>query len=520
MLLPQILLDGAERFGPRLAVQDSTTEASYATLLHEALSIAAGLRASGLARGDRVVLVLPNGVDFVRAHFGVLLAGGVSVPLDATIVTANARHIVDATGARLLLGHATAVARLLPALNSSTRVIVAGGDPPAPLPPHVPTIGLAEFQTLAEPRSFLDGVRPDSVAAIMFTTGSTGVPKGVCLTHANVLAALRNICSYVGYTAADREVVVLPLSHNFGLGHLYCNLLNGGAVFTANGLTRVGRVLEAIERFGATGFPGTPLGYGMLLDKYAPVLATRGRNLRFAVINSAPLPPECTAQLQALLPQLDIMVYYGLTEASRATFLSLTRAGPKYFRSVGRALGSSEVAIRLENGSFAAPETSGEVVIRGPTITPGYWKGPAALEPALRDGWLHSGDLGYLDSTGHLFLTGRLKDVINVGGYKVNPGEIEAVLLGEPGIADAGVAGVEGVAGITGEAVVAAVVAAPGVTLDLAAIETRCVESLEKYKVPSRLVVLPSLPRSETGKVLRTELARQLAARLVSRPPC
>ncbi|MBM3852619.1 MAG: long-chain fatty acid--CoA ligase, partial [Verrucomicrobia bacterium] len=141
---------------------------------------------------------------------------------------------------------------------------------------------------------------------------------------------------------------------------------------------------------------------------------------------------------------------------------------------------------------------------------------PAATAAVLRKGWLHTGDLGYLDAAGHLFLTGRLKDVINVGGYKVIPAEVESVLLSDPTVADAGVAGLDGLPGFTGEAVVAAVVAAPGATPNLSDLETRCVENLEKHKVPSRFVVLPSVPRSDTGKVLRTELARQLAGHLLA----
>jgi long-chain acyl-CoA synthetase len=149
---------------------------------------------------------------------------------------------------------------------------------------------------------------PTAVASLMYTTGTTGQAKGVQLTHENVLTALENISNFVGYTPNDREVVVLPLSHNFGLGHVYCNLLKGGAVYTEPGLARAGRVLKALRNFGATGFPGTPLGFGMLMDQFGPALAEYGQQLRFIVINSAPLPPERTTQLQRLLPRTDIMV--------------------------------------------------------------------------------------------------------------------------------------------------------------------------------------------------------------------
>lgn len=333
------------------------------------------------------------------------------------------------------------------------------------------------------------------------------------LTHANVLAALRSIIDFVGYSPDDREVVILPLSHNFGLGHVYCNLLCGGAVYTENGLARPGRVLKALASFRATGFPGTPTGFGLLLDQYATVLADKGRSLRFSVINSAPLPPERAAQLQQTLPQLDIMVYYGLTEASRTAFISLTRSGPAHYRAVGKPMGHVELEIRHGSARVSAEEP-GEVVVRGPAVSAGYWADAAQTAAAFPDGWLHTGDLGRLDENGCLWITGRIKDLINSGGYKVIPFEVEKILLTIEGVTDAGVAGLEGLTSVTGEAVVAGIVAKPGFVCDETALQQRCLASLEKFKVPVRFALVAEVPRTNTGKVKRAELAQMIAARL------
>lgn len=507
-LLPQIVLAAAERHGERLALQDPQRGASYAALAGRALCAAAGLRALGVQRGDRAALVLPNGVGFAEAHFGALLAGAVSMPMDAAVAPEPWRFMAASARPRVLLTTAAAAARLAPFEPSLVVVALDGAAAPAGV------LGPEALFGAAPAQAFLGGVGEHDLAALMFTTGTTGRAKGVRLSHANVMHALHRISDFLGYTADDREVVILPLSHNFGLGHLYCNLLHGGAVYTESGLVRPGRVLDMLQRFGATGFPGTPAGFGLLIDRFAPVLAERGAGLRFSVINSAPLPPERAAQLQALWPATELFAYYGLTEASRSSFISLTREGPARHRSVGRPLGDAQIEIRREDGRPAAPGEAGEVLIRGPHVTAGYWDNEADTRVALRDGWLHTGDLGLIDADGFLTINGRLKDIVNVGGYKVNPGEVERVLAQMPGVADAGVAGVEGLDGVTGEQVVAGLVAAPGATPDLAAIDAACHERLERFKCPARLVLIDAVPRTDSGKLLRPRLAALLAARL------
>ena len=516
-----ILLEGAGRFGSRQALADPVESVTYAELGAQASQLGRALQGLGLEPGERSLVVLPNSVNFVRAHFANVLAGLISVPCDASLTADTLAALAASCGPCCLLTDPAALARLtekspLPACIREVVVFAAS----RPASSGVARVSLASELMAAQPGDLFDRARGEQeIAALMYTTGTTGRPKGVQLTNANILAALRSIVEFATYTPDDREVVILPLSHNFGLGHVYCNLMSGGAVYTENGLARAGRVLKAVESFGATGFPGTPMGFGLLIDQYGPVLAQKARNLRFSVINSAPLPPERTAQLQRLLPQLDIMIYYGLTEASRTSFISLTRAGPDYYRSAGRPMKHVEVQIHGVACAALKAGEQGEVVIRGPAVSRGYWGNPEETGQVFRDGWMHTGDLGHLDPKGYLWITGRIKDVINVGGYKVNPAEVEKVLLAWPGVRDAAAVGLEGVGGFTGETVVAALVGDAGFVPDEAALQQHCLARLEKFKVPARFVIVPEITRGNTGKIKRAELARVAAAALGAAHP-
>jgi len=512
----EILLMGAERFGSRQALADPMESVTYGHLCMQSCQLGRAMIKFGLLNGQRSLVVLPNSVNFVRAHFANLVAGMVSVPCDANITSESLLLLASSCEPRCLLTDRNTLSRLTnhTPLPSCIKDVVLFDGLTTLMLGEIRLWALREIISEQPPDPFYTSCAPHDLAAIMYTTGTTGRPKGVPLTNANIFAALWSIVEFVGYTPDDREVVVLPLSHNFGLGHVYCNLMSGGAVYVENGLARVGRVLKAIESFGATGFPGTPMGFGMLIDQYGPVLAQKGRNLRFSVINSAPLPPERTVQLRELLPQLDIMTYYGLTEASRTSFISLTRSGSSYYSSVGRPMKHVRLSIQDSVGTALPIGATGEVIIRGDAVPKAYWRNPEQTQLAFRDGCLHTGDLGHVDSEGYLWITGRLKDEINTGGYKVNPTEVEKVLLTWPGVRDAGVIGIEGVGGLTGESVVAALVLEAGFILDEKTLQQYCTNHLEKFKVPSRLVVVGEINRSDTGKIKRKELANLVISAL------
>jgi long-chain acyl-CoA synthetase len=493
--LHEALLSTVSHFGADgEAVRDAHTVLSRGKLVDCAQRLAGALRSKGISAGDPVILCAPNGVEFVIGHFAILMAGGVSTPLEAFVSPAVFSHVIEATQAKAIITTSSALLALHKKQLCLPAQVFVFGAPPSTVAAH-DAWKLAQHSPVSEVSR--RGGR--DLAAILFTSGSTGRPKGVMLSHAATLTALRSIIEFVGYTSGDREVVTVPVAHSFGLGHVYCNLFAGGAVYLEPGLANVKRVLMTISDWGATGFPGTPLGFSLLMDRYGPVFSDKAKNLRFIVVNSAPLPPTRARQLQKMLPSMELFVYYGLTEASRSTFISLTRE-PERLHAVGRPMPG--VRLSLD------PCTS-EVLISGQHLADGYWGDPAATAETFTLQGLRTGDKGVLDADGFLAITGRLKDQINLGGLKVDPSEVEEHLrTATPGLADVGVVGLD--EGDT-QVVACAVVMEHGVTLDLKALTRSARGALEPFKIPTVWQVVPAIPRSTTGKILRSELKQMLS---------
>ncbi len=504
-LVHEMIPLAAERNPEALAVQDPYHKLTYQEFHFQIDRLRRiFLSTFKISPKARIIVWLPNSINFLSIHFAVLSAGGISVPCEYHISEANLEKIITNCHPELIVTDRPSYQKML-AWKSIAQGIkfLLMDDQPQDL--------LSEL-VLSLPQAILCGenerpsspsIYPDDVAALMYTTGSTGTPKGVMLTHANILTALKNIGQFIGYTSEDREVIILPLAHNFGLGHAYCNFLNGGAIYIEQGMTRVKRVLNALETFGATGFPGTPMGYGILLDKYQDIFVEKAKNLRFIVINSAPLPPERAAQIVRLFPKSNLMVYYGLTEASRSTFISLSQKGGNFYRSVGRPLGDLELVIQDASGKKLSFGEVGSVLIKGSTVTQGYWNMPDESLQLFRNGYLVTGDLGYQDQEGNLFLVGREKDIINIGGLKVSPVEIEEVLKSYPGILDVGVASLNS---DLGEYIVAGIVWDEAKEFSSFECQQYCLTKLEKFKLPEKFIRLEKIPRADTGKIKRQEL--------------
>jgi long-chain acyl-CoA synthetase len=489
----------ARRYPDFLAVTDDAGSLTYGELAARAAAFGGSLRTQGLQPGDRVVLQLPNSADFLIAHFGIMWAGGVSVPVDAAASAHSLAEVVAAVEARWVFVRPAQ----LPLVELALRAVSSQA--------HVEAMRMEPV--IALPQEPAPTVEPGKLACLLFTTGSTALPKGVPLRHENVCAAVENLVRLVGYTQRDREVIVLPIAHSFGLGHVYCNFRVGGAVRLVDGLSKVGRVLKILRDFGATGFPGTPLGFGLLLDRYAEPFLDAARQLRFIVVNSAALPASRAKQLLTALPDTTLYVYYGLTEASRSTMHALNSVAEERLTSVGPAMYGIDVRIDGEDGQPLPPRCVGQVTIAGPTVPGSYWRDDAATAEGYRDGRLQSGDLGYLDEEGYLFLTGRLKDQINLGGTKIAAVEIEEALREHPDVDDCVVLGMPSHASLETEAVVAGVVLRAAATLDVPALQKHLRGRLEPYKVPTEIHAISAVPRAPTGKLLR-QRARALVALL------
>lgn len=459
------------------ALGDATRSLDYGGFWTDVCRQAAALRRRGVAPGDRVVLAAANSVTHLVTHFAILRSGAVSVPLAAQATAERIAFVADDCDARLVLRD------------------TAGGS-------ALTLADLAAESVAGSPLEAPADRRSSDLCCLMYTTGATGRPKGVMLSHASLGQALANIVAYLGYDGTQREAVVLPLSHSFGLGHAYCTLLTGGFVWVADGLRAPRMVLDALPDHAITAMPTTPAMLRLLLGPYRAAFVPRAAGLRLMVVNSEPLPVDLARDLMTALPDLDVVVYYGLTEASRSSFLRLRAVPDAKLATVGTAAPNVVLDVFGEDGAPVPAGAVGEVRIAGPHLALGYWRRPEEQAAAFAEGWLRTGDLGTLDGDGFLTITGRIKDQINVGGLKVAAAEVEAVLRRHPQVADVAVIGVPDPSGMQGEAVAAAIVRRDP-ALDERAMALYCDQWLEPYMRPKLVRFVGAIPRAETGKILR-----------------
>lgn len=483
----------------RTALVDGDRHADYAGFWRQARRFAARLRETGLRDGDRVAIILPNRIEAAVACYGTWLAGGIAVPLNAQarlrdflpwLQHCGARHVVHEAAHRDVV---EAIAQL-PAPPACTaledgQALVDGnaGEPP-------PTTLLPEA---SDP------------ALLLYTSGTTGAPKGVMLTHANLLANAQAIVDYLRLDASDRVLSVLPFYYAYGASVLHTHLISGACVVLGPGLMFPHLVLDAIEQAEATGFSGVPSTFALLLEP----LAARARplsSLRYLTQAGGAMSPALTRRVRELLPTPRLYVMYGQTEAtSRISWLPPERLDDK-LGSVGIPVTGVQWRIRREDGAAAAPGEDGEVCVRGPNVMAGYWNNPEATAQVLRDGWLHTGDLGHLDADGFLYLQGRRSDMIKTGAHRVHPTDVEEVIAELPVVREVAVVGVDDE--VMGQVIRAFVVAAgelPPRAEDR--IKAHCRARLAPYKIPRQVTFVDTLPRTASGKVRRFQLMEQTA---------
>jgi acyl-CoA synthetase (AMP-forming)/AMP-acid ligase II len=346
------------------------------------------------------------------------------------------------------------------------------------------------------------------LAAIIYTSGSTGEPKGVMLTHRNMLAACASISEYLAISADEVILCVLPLSFDYGLYQMIMAVAAGARVVIEPSFAFPQEVLRVVERERVTGFPGVPTMFATLLAMET-LPSFDLRSIRYVTNTAAALPVKHVLALRELFPAARIYSMYGLTECKRCTYLPPEDLARKP-DSVGIAIPNTELWIVDEQDRRLPAGEVGQLVIRGPTVMRGYWEKPEATAKKLRPGplpgeqVLYTGDLCRLDGDGYLYFVARMDDVIKSRGEKVPPKEVESAILAIPGVREVAVVGVPDE--VLGQAIKAFVVVAPGVILDAGAIQRECRARLESFMVPSQVVFRESLPKSGNGKIQKTEL--------------
>ena len=530
LTVPAAVASAAREFGDATALAEpGGPRFSYRELQERVAVVARALIAAGVAPGDRVAIWSPNTHHWVLGALGALHAGATLVPVNTRFTGPEALDVVSRSGARALL-----VADRF--LGTDRLAALRAAEKQSPSRPNAYPAGHSldqlrvvvrvpvEAGPLAETAAdavaweeFLDGaaripaavadaraamVQPGDVSDILFTSGTTGRSKGAMSAHHQSLAVARAWAECGRLTSADRYLVVNPFFHSFGFkaGILAC--LVSGATVVPMPVYDPGQAMRLVDAEGITVLPGAPTIYQTILDHPGRVSCDLS-SLRLAVTGAATVPVALVERMRRELSFDTVLTAYGLTEAVVATMCRPGDDPQTVARTSGRATAGFEVRVAGPGG-----QEPGEILLRGPNVMLGYLDDPDATRAAIdADGWLHTGDVGYLDPRGYLTITDRLKDMYICGGFNVYPAEVEQVLARLDGVAESAVIGVPDAR--LGEVGRAYVVTRPGYRLDAATVLAFCRERLANYKVPRHVEFRADLPRNPAGKLLKRLLREE-----------
>ncbi|MGN6132451.1 MAG: long-chain-fatty-acid--CoA ligase [Nocardioidaceae bacterium] len=493
------MLDESTRAHPdKPCVIIGDTTFSYAQVEHLSGVVAGNLRGLGLAPGAKVAVQLPNVPQFVFAYFGILRAGLVMVPLNPLLRAAEvAYHLENSDAEVLLTFDLFAEEAVRGAAGVSTYVVDSGsGQRPD---------GTRSFDELLAPVEAPD-IEPtdaDDTAVLLYTSGTTGRPKGAELTHFQLFMNCTVGGDLLGVEDDDVQIGVLPLFHVFGLSSVLNPTVRWGTTVVLVPRFEPDAVLDAIEKHRATIFSGVPTMYVALL---AAASAERDlSSLRVAISGGAAIPGEVIRAFEERFSGVVILEGYGLSETASTTTFNISAEQRKVL-SIGKPVWGVQVRIVDPEGKPLppGPENVGEIVVRGHNVLKGYYKNPQATADAMRGGWFHTGDLAYADEDGYLFVVDRLKDLVIRGGYNVYPREVEEVLYMHPAVAEVAVIGKPDAK--LGEEVVAVVSLKQGAQVSEAELIAFCKERLAAYKYPREVRIIEDLPKGPTGKILKKQL--------------
>jgi acyl-CoA synthetase (AMP-forming)/AMP-acid ligase II len=519
--IPQVLLDAVAAHGDLEALVDGDVALSHAQLHASVERAAASLLATGVEHGDRVAIWAPNCWEWVVVALATHHIGGVLVPVNTRYRGTEAAQLLERSAARVLFTVTdfldTDYVELLldgpdgrPELPDLRRIVSLRGPGSADSIDLAAFLASGESTDLDEVRSRAAAVDADDLCHLLFTSGTTGRPKGVMLTHGSVCRGFEAWCEVVGLRAGDRYLVVNPYFHSFGLNAGILACLLRGAVNLPHAVFDVPAIMERVERDAITVLPGPPAIYQTMLQ-HPDLDPSRLSTLRLAVTGAAVIPVQLIVDMRSVLGFDTVVTGYGLTESSGIATMCRHDDDPETIATTsGRSIPGVEVRIDDGSGGSLPPGEDGEILVRGYVVMRGYDDDPEATAEAVdRDGWLHTGDIGRLDAAGYLRITDRLKDMFIVGGFNAYPAEIEQALSAHPAVAQAAVIGIPDER--LGEVGAAFVVVAPGSTIDPDELIAWSRERMANYKVPRRVEVVDALPLVPAGKVDKVALRARAA---------
>lgn len=461
---------------------------SYREMARDVNALAAWIKQK-FPKGSVLLLISPNNNFFVKVYLATMKAGCVTVPLNPAIEPSNLEFVEGKTSASHAFIHSSVLRRLKPGMEVSDEKEISSVLHDTP--------GCDSFKKGPD--------LPDNqLAQIIFTSGSTAVPKGVMITHGNLIANTNSILGYLHLKQTDTMLVVLPFFYCYGLSLLHTHLRVGGTLVLNNSFMFLGSVLRDLKAYRCTGFAGVPSHFQILLRKSDSFRNGHFPDLRYVTQAGGKLHKAFISEFIGLFPDVRFFVMYGQTEATaRLSYLPPERLSDK-LGSIGKGIPDVELRVVDEKEDLVKPGQVGEIIAKGKNIMKGYFKDPKATSITLKDGWLHTGDLGTVDEDGFIYLSARKKEMIKVGGKRVGPKEIEEVIVGMKGVVDCTVEGVEHA--YLGEALRAVVVKNPQVDLSEEDVRAVCAEKLASYKVPGEVIFKDKMEISSTGKKVKGTL--------------
>ena len=472
------ILDNVSLTPDKVALISDETEVTYSQLWDYCLKAAATLTTKyGLRKGDRVILSAAGNIEFAYVYFGVHIAGGICVPIDPDTNQTRFDYIMKSTTPVCVMGTLHNVKQ-----ETIQFVDVIGGDMKA------------------------EYCAPDmsQVADILFTTGTTGAPKGVALSYANLSAAARNINTFIGNDKDDVELLALPVSHSFGLGRMRCSLSMGATVVMLGTFANVKKFFGEMKRCRVTMFAMVPASWGFIKKMSGKYVGKFADQLKFIEIGSSFMPVEEKQLLMELLPDTRICMHYGSTEASRSAFMEFHTCKDNLL-TAGHASPNCEIKIFSPEGQPLPLGEEGEVCVKGEHVTCSYWnETPERFASDFYDGYFRTGDCATMDADGNIYLKSRIKEMINVGGKKVAPMEVEDILNTIPGVKESACIGIPDPGLVLGEVVKVFVVADDSLTNEDIMEQLRL--KLEVYKLPVEIERINEIPKTSSGKIQRLSL--------------
>jgi acyl-CoA ligase (AMP-forming) (exosortase A-associated) len=476
----------AARLADKAAVVEGERELGYAAFAAAARGLAAKLVERGLAAGDRVSIFLDKTLEAAVALYGVWAAGGIAVPVNEGLRSAQVRHIVQDSGSRFFISHP----RKLATLETDTV--------------QIPRLEV-DLTDTAAPAATLPG---DGPAVILYTSGSTGRPKGILISHATLLAGTRIVIRYLELREEERLLSVLPFSFDYGLNQLLTAVQQGATLYLQRSPLPAD-ICRSLQRFEITGLAAVPTLWIQLMQRHSPFAKMAFPHLRYITNSGGAFPVELVKRYRAHLPHVRMYLMYGLSEAFRSTYLPPEEIDRRP-SSMGRAIPETEILVIDEDGKECGPGQVGELVHAGPTVALGYWNRPQETAAAYRphplrphsdERVVYSGDLVRRDEEGFLYFVGRRDQQIKSHGFRISPEDVEETLQASGLLAEVVVRGVPDE--LAGTAIVAHVVPRAPETFTPQALAAYCERVMPRYMVPKTIEVHASFPRTSSGKLDR-----------------